>query len=73
MKDQEIKAILQAHTALLIALASVVPEPERVRQFFEPLISRAIAEEPDAQTAGILQTLEEVYRQVIGQHSKRSG
>jgi hypothetical protein len=45
MKDQKIKAILRAPTALLIALASVSPMPGRVREIFGTLISRAVNEE----------------------------
>jgi hypothetical protein len=73
MKDQEIKAVLQAQTALLIALAKTTPHPEQVLQIFGILISNAIDAEPDPQVGGILQTLEESYRRSIGQQAGRSG
>ena len=73
MKDFEITATLQAQTALLIALAHVCPQPDYVLEAFGQLISRGIERERDPRVAGTLQTLEEAYRQAIGQRSRKTG
>ncbi len=64
VKDRHIKAVLEAQTCLLIALAAIQPNPTRLWTQFGALISRSIENESDPQVAKILRTLQEQYRRM---------
>ena len=69
MKDEEIQAILQTQTAMLIALARVAASPEIVSEIFGKLISQAVDKEPDRRVASALRRFGETLRLSIDRPS----
>jgi hypothetical protein len=64
VKDRHIKAVLEAQTCLLIALAAIHPDRARLWAQFSALLSQSIRNEADPQLAEILRTLQEQYRRM---------